>query len=143
VESPGSRTPRATQRLFVEKHVDMDIIFLRDLRVKTVIGIFDWERKVRQTVSLDLEMSADIRRAASTDTIDSTLDYKAVAKRLIGFVEASEYGLVETLAEQVARIVVTEFDVPWVRVTLHKPGAIRGAKDVGVVIERSGDDFGD
>ena len=121
----------------------MDIIFLKDLRVETVIGIFDWERKVRQTVSLDLEMSADIRRAASTDTIDSTLDYKAVAKRLIGFVEASEYGLVETLAEQVARIVVTEFDVPWVRVTLHKPGAIRGAKDVGVVIERSGDDFGD
>ena len=121
----------------------MDIIFLTDLRIETVIGIFDWERKVRQTVSLDLEMAADIRAAASTDTIESTLDYKSVAKRLIGFVEESDYGLVETLAEEVARIVVTEFDVPWVRVKLHKPGAIRGAKDVGVLIERTGEDFGD
>jgi dihydroneopterin aldolase len=121
----------------------MDIIFLKDLRIETVIGIFDWERKVRQTVSLDLEMAADIRRAAETDAIDATLDYKSVAKRLIGFVEASEYGLVETLAEEIARIVVTEFGVPWVRVTLHKPGAIRGARDVGVIIERGEGDFGD
>lgn len=121
----------------------MDIIFLKDLRIETVIGIFDWERKVRQTVSLDLEMATDIRKAAVTDSIDQTLDYKSVAKRLIGFVEASEYGLVETLAEETARIVVTEFDVPWVRVTLHKPGAIRGARDVGVMIERSEGDFGD
>lgn len=121
----------------------MDIIFLSDLRIETVIGIFDWERKIRQTVSLDLEMAADIRRAAATDAIDATLDYKAVAKRLISFVEESDFGLVETLAEQVARIVITEFGVPWVKVTLHKPGAIRGARDVGVVIERSEDDFGD
>lgn len=120
----------------------MDIIFLKDLRVETVIGIFDWERKIRQTVSLDLEMGADIRRAAAGDAIDDTLDYKAVAKRLISFIETSDYGLVETLAEEVARIVLTEFDVPWVKVTLHKPGAIRGAKDVGVIIERTGDDFG-
>jgi dihydroneopterin aldolase len=121
----------------------MDKIFLNDLRIETVSGIFDWERRVRQTVSVDLEMAADIRRAAATDAIDDTLDYKGVAKRLIGFVEASEFGLVETLAERIARIVVEEFDVPHVKVTLHKPGAIRGAKDVGVIIERTVDDFRD
>jgi len=120
----------------------MDIIFLNDLRVETVIGIFDWERKIRQTISIDLEMAADIRKAASTDAIENTLDYKAVAKRLISFVEESDFGLVETLAEETARIVVTEFGVPWVKVTLHKPGAIRGAKDVGVIIERREKDYG-
>jgi len=121
----------------------MDTIFLRDLRIETVIGIFDWERKIRQVVSIDLEMAADIRTAAAADSIDKTLDYKAVAKRLISFVESSDFGLVETLAEAVARIIITEFRVPWVKVSLHKPGAIRGARDVGVIIERSEDDFGD
>ncbi len=119
----------------------MDTIFLNDLRVETVIGIFDWERKVRQTVSIDLEMAADIRRAAATDAIEDTLNYKAVAKRLIGFVEAADFGLVETLAERIAEIVVTEFDVPRVKVTLHKPGAVRGSKDVGVIIEREPSDY--
>jgi dihydroneopterin aldolase len=119
----------------------MDTIFLNDLRVETVIGIFDWERKVRQTVSIDLEMAADIRRAAATDAIEDTLNYKAVAKRLIQFVGDSDFGLVETLAEHVARIVVTEFDVPRVRVTLHKPGAVRGSRDVGVLIERTAEDY--
>lgn len=119
----------------------MDTIFLNDLRVETVIGIFDWERKVRQTISVDLEMAADIRRAAATDAIEDTLNYKAVAKRLIGFVEASDFGLVETLAERIAEIVVTEFDVPRVKVTLHKPGAVRGSKDVGVIIEREPSDY--
>ena len=119
----------------------MDTIFLNDLRVETVIGIFDWERKIRQTVSIDLEMAADIRRAAASDSIDDTLDYKSVAKRLISFVEDSDFGLVETLAERIARIVVTEFDVPRVKVTLHKPGAVRGSKDVGVMIEREADDY--
>lgn len=119
----------------------MDTIFLNDLRVETVIGIFDWERKVRQTISIDLELAADIRRAAATDAIEDTLNYKAVAKRLIGFVEASDFGLVETLAERIAEIVVTEFDVPRVKVTLHKPGAVRGSKDVGVIIEREPSDY--
>ena len=119
----------------------MDTIFLNDLRVETVIGIFDWERKVRQTVSIDLEMATDIRRAAATDAIEDTLNYKAVAKRLIGFIEASDFGLVETLAERIAEIVVTEFDVPRVKVTLHKPGAVRGSKDVGVIIERAPSDY--
>lgn len=114
----------------------MDKIFLRDLRVETVIGIYDWEREIRQPVSIDLEMGADIRRAAASDAIEDTLDYKAVAKRLISFVSAAEFQLVETLAERVAAIVNDEFDVPWVRVRLSKPGAVRGSRDVGVEIVR-------
>jgi dihydroneopterin aldolase len=114
----------------------VDIVFINDLRIETIIGIYDWERKIRQTISLDLEMGADIRRAAQTDAIEDTLNYKAVAKRLIAFVGASEYQLVETLAERAAEIVLTEFDVPWLRLTVHKPGAVRGSRDVGVIIER-------
>lgn len=114
----------------------MDIIFLRDLRIDTVVGIWDWERRIRQTVSIDLEMAADIARAAATDSIDDTLNYKKVAKRLIAYVEASEFQLVETMAERIAEIVLGEFEVPWVRVTVNKPGAIRGSRDVGVRIER-------
>jgi dihydroneopterin aldolase len=114
----------------------MDTVFINDLRIETIIGIYDWERKVRQTISLDLEMGADIRRAAETDAIEDTLNYKAVAKRLLAFVEDSEFQLVETLAEKIAAIVLNEFSVPWVRLTVHKPGAVRGSRDVGVIIER-------
>jgi dihydroneopterin aldolase len=114
----------------------MDIIFLRELRIDTIIGIYGWERRVRQTVVLDIEMAADVRRAAASDTIEDTLNYKAVAKRLIEFVGQSSFQLVETLAEHAADIILTEFDVPWVRLRLNKVGAIRGASDVGVVIER-------
>ncbi len=114
----------------------MDIIYLRDLRIETVIGIFDWERHVRQAVSLDLEMAADIRKAAASDSIEDTLDYKAVAKRLIEFVGGSEFQLVETLAERVAQLVREEFGVTWLRLTVNKRGALRGAREVGVVIER-------
>lgn len=114
----------------------MGIVYLRDLRVETIVGIFEWERTTRQVVSLDLEMAADVAAAAATDSIEDALDYKAISKRLIEFVSASGYQLVETLAEHVAAIVREEFGVPWVRVTLSKPGAIRGASDVGVVIER-------
>jgi dihydroneopterin aldolase len=114
----------------------MDIVFINDLRIETIIGIYAWERKVKQTISLDLQMGADIRRAAATDAIDDTLNYKAVAKRLIAFVGASEYQLVETLAEKIAEIVLSEFAVPWLKLTVHKPGAVRGSRDVGVIIER-------
>jgi len=114
----------------------MDIVYIRELNIKTVIGIFDWERSIKQTVSLDLEMGTDIAKAAATDHINDTLDYKAVSKRLIAFIEASEFQLVETMAERVTEIVREEFSVPWVRLRLSKPGAVRGAKDVGVVIER-------
>ena len=114
----------------------MDIIFLHNLKVDTVIGIFDWERKIRQSVIIDLDMAFDIRKAASSEHIDDTLNYKLVAKRLIAFVEAAEFQLVETLAERIAEIILSEFPVPWVRVRLNKQGAVRGARDVGIIIER-------
>lgn len=115
----------------------MDIIFLHDLAIETIIGIYDWERKEKQTVILDLDMGADVARSAQTDAIEDTLDYKAVAKRLIDFVGNSDFQLVETMAERVAEIVLTEFDVPWVKVRVNKKGAVRYAGDVGVIIERS------
>ena len=115
----------------------MDIVYIRDLRIETIIGIYDWERETRQTVSLDLEMGTDIKKAASSDHIDDTLDYKSVAKRLIQYVEESEFQLVETLSERVAEIVLNEFNVPWMKLRLSKPGAVTGSQDVGVIIERS------
>lgn len=114
----------------------MDKIFLDELRIETIIGIWEWERRIRQTVIIDLEMSADIAEAAATDDVADTLNYKLVAKRLQEFVGNSSFQLVETLAERIAGIIRDEFDVAWVRVKVHKPGAIRGSKDVGVIIER-------
>jgi dihydroneopterin aldolase len=114
----------------------MDKIFLEELKIETIIGIWEWERKIRQTVIIDLEMSADIARAAATDDVADTLNYTSVAKRLQEFVGGSSFQLVETLAERIAAVVRDEFDVAWVKVTVHKPGAIRGSKDVGVIIER-------
>ena len=114
----------------------MDIIFLRGLRVDTVIGIWEWERRIRQTVVIDLEMSADISKAAATDDVADTLNYKSVAKRVQDFVAESSFQLVETLAERIAATIRDEFEVAWVRVRVNKPGAIRGSKAVGVEIER-------
>ena len=114
----------------------MDIVYIRDLRIDTIIGIYDWERQVKQTVSLDLEMATDIRRAAASDDIQFALNYKEVSKRLIAYVETRNALLVETLAEEIAQLVRNEFNVPWVRLRVSKPGAIRGARDVGLVIER-------
>ncbi len=114
----------------------MDKIFLNELKIDTIIGIWEWERRIRQTVVIDLEMSADIAKAAATDEVADTLNYKLVAKRLQDFVAGSSFQLVETLAERIAGIVRDEFDVAWVKVRVNKPGAIRGSKDVGVLIER-------
>ena len=111
----------------------MDIIFLRDLRIDTIIGIYDWERETRQTVVLDLEMSTDVAKAAASDDIKDALNYKDIAKRLISFVEGSSYQLVETLAEECARIIREEFAVDWVRLSLNKQGAVSGSRDVGVI----------
>jgi dihydroneopterin aldolase len=113
-----------------------DLVFIEDLNVQTVIGIYDWEREIKQVVSLDLEMEFDITRAAETDSIDDALDYKAVSKRLIRFIEDSEFQLVEALAERCAAIVLDEFPVDWLRLKLGKPGAVRGSSAVGVIIER-------
>ena len=114
----------------------MDIIYIHDLQVNTIIGIYDWERCVRQTLSLDLEMASDIRQAAISENIQNALDYHAVSERLISFIEASEFLLLETLAEKIAEIVQTEFSVPWLKLRLGKPGAVAGARDVGIIIER-------
>lgn len=114
----------------------MDIIFLRGLQIETIIGIYDWERETKQAIILDLEMAYDIRKAAQSDAIEDALDYKAVSKRVIDFVENSQFFLVETMAEQLARLIRDEFGVSWIRLTLNKKGAIRKASDVGVIIER-------
>ena len=120
----------------------MDIIFLSGLTTECIIGIWDWERRVKQKIVVDLEMGADIRRAAGSDRIEDTLDYKRVSKRLLQFISDSEFQLVETLAERIAELVIMEFSVPWVRVRLNKQGAIRGSRDVGILIVRSSGDYG-
>ena len=114
----------------------MDRVFIRELRVDTVIGVYDWERLIRQTVVLDLEMATDNRRAAASDQVEDALDYASVSERLIAFIEDSEFQLIETLAEQAAELVLKEFSVPWLRLRLSKPGAVSAARDVGVLIER-------
>lgn len=114
----------------------MDIIFLGELEATTIIGIYDWERETKQTLILDIEMAFDIKKAAETDDIQYTLDYKAVSDRVVSFVEQSAYFLVEKLIEEIATLLLTEFNTPWVKVTLNKRGAISRAKDVGIIIER-------
>lgn len=114
----------------------MDIVFLRQLQMDTVIGIHDWEREIRQPLVLDLEMASDIRLAAQTDSISDALDYQAVAERITDFVRGSSFQLVESLAEACAQIILQEFDVCWLRLTVNKPDAIGNAQSVGVIIER-------
>jgi dihydroneopterin aldolase len=114
----------------------MDIVFIEGLTIETVIGIYDWERRVRQSVTLDVELAFDNVTPAASERIEDTLDYKRVSKRLITFVEASEFQLVETLAEHCAQLLREEFGVAWLRLKLSKPGAVRGAKSVGVILER-------
>jgi dihydroneopterin aldolase len=119
-----------------------DIIFLRGLEVECIIGFIDWERRVKQTVVIDLELPVDCRNASVRDEVDDTLDYKKVAKRVIAFIEASEFKLVETAAHRLALTLLEEFGIEWVRLSINKPGAIRGSRDVGVSIERSRADVG-
>lgn len=114
----------------------MDTVFIRDLRVKTLVGIFEWERRIRQEIRLDIEMGFDIRKPAGSDSIEDTLDYKAVAQRVKSHVEASSFQLVEALAESIATLVLKEFPVSAVKITLNKTGAVSDARDVGVIIER-------
>lgn len=114
-----------------------DAIFLRGLAVECIIGFIEWERRVKQTVVIDLELPVDCARAARSDDVADTLDYKRLAKRVMAFVEGSEFKLVETLAHRTALLILEEFGVEWVRLTLNKPGAIRSSRDVGVTIERT------
>ena len=113
-----------------------DIFYIKDLRIKTKIGIFDWERKVKQEVSIDMEFPFDCKKAAKTDSIEDTTDYKAISKAVIKFVEESSFQLQETLAENIAELVKPEFGVKSIKLRVSKPGALRGAKDVGLIIYR-------
>ena len=119
----------------------MDKIFIHALKTEAIIGIFDWERQVKQTVIVDLEFSADVRKAALSDSINDTLNYKRVAKRVLAFVEGSQFHLVETLAEHIAMLLLEDFGLAWVRISLSKPGAIRSSRDVGVLLERDRNDL--
>jgi dihydroneopterin aldolase len=114
----------------------MDIVYIHDLRIETTIGVYDWERRIRQTLVIDLDLGNDNRKAAARDDLTDTIDYGAVATRIRGFVEASEFQLIESLAERIAEILLGEFKVPWLRVKITKQGALRGVRDVGVLIER-------
>ena len=113
-----------------------DTIFVTDLRIDAVVGIWDWERALPQTISIDLEMATDISAAAEADNIEATLDYRAVSKRVTAFVQESQFQLIETMAEQVAALIREEFGVAWLKVTVHKPWAVSGSRDVGISIER-------
>jgi dihydroneopterin aldolase len=113
-----------------------DRVFLRGLAIQTTIGFIEWERHVKQTVVIDLEIPVDCALAASTDHVTETVDYKSMAKRTIAFVEAADFKLVETLAHKLAVTLLTEFDIAWVKLSVNKPGAIRGSRDVGVEIVR-------
>jgi dihydroneopterin aldolase len=115
----------------------MDKIFLRSISCDCIVGIWEWERRVRQTLVFDLELAADIRRAAASDRIEDTIDYKRVSEGLRAFVAQSQFHLVETLAERTASFLLAEYGLSWVRLTVHKPGALAGRGDVGVIIERS------
>lgn len=114
-----------------------DRIFLRGLTAECVIGFIDWERRVKQTVVVDLELPVDCRQAAVSDDVTDTVDYKKVSKRVLAFIEASEFKLVETLAQRLALLILEEFGIEWIRLSINKPGAIRNSRDVGVSIERS------
>ena len=114
----------------------MDIVYIKDLCIETIIGVYDWERKVKQTVCLNLEMAYDISKAVATDNIQYALDYEKIAQRLVDFVQQSDCFLVERLADESARIVIEEFNVPWLRLRLSKPEVVRFSKDVGIIIER-------
>ncbi|MFT4613920.1 MAG: dihydroneopterin aldolase [Bacteroidia bacterium] len=114
----------------------MDTVYIKGLRVETIIGIHDWERLERQTLVLDLEMGCDTSRPASSDSIDYALDYAKVSEQIIALVEQSNHQLIETVAEEVARMLTRGFNIPWLRLTVSKPAALAAAEDVGVVIER-------
>lgn len=114
----------------------MDILYIEQLSIETTIGVLSWERQIKQRVVIDLELAMDNRRVARSDTIEHALDYDALSRRLIAYVEASEFMLIETLAEHIAELIMQEFHTPWLSLRLSKPGAIRGAKNVGVKLVR-------
>jgi len=115
----------------------MDKIFLNDLHIDTIIGIYDWERETLQTLSFDLEMDWDIRKAAKSDDIADTLDYGSVANTIVEFVGSSRYQLIETLAEDLCALLLKEFPIPKLKLTLSKPVALHGQNTARIIIERA------
>ncbi len=113
-----------------------DRIFLRGLECHCIIGFIDWERRVQQKVVLDLEFPTDCARAAASDAVADTVDYKQIAKRVLAYVGESQFQLIETLAHRLALLLLAEFGLEWIRISLNKPGAIRHSRDIGVTIER-------
>lgn len=113
-----------------------DIVFIKDLEVSCTIGVYDWEQKIKQTLSFDIEMAADTTAAAKSDDIEDALNYKLVAKQVIDRVESNTDQLVEKLANDLVDMIQADFSVPWVKLTLHKIGAVTGSKSVGVILER-------
>jgi dihydroneopterin aldolase len=132
-----NKTGKAAKTMSLGVTSTGDRIFLHGLEIECIIGFIEWERRVKQTVVIDLEMPVDCRRAAENDDVADTLDYKRVAKRVIAFVGESQFKLVETMAHRLAVTILREFDIDWVRLSVNKPGAIRGSKDVGVAVERT------
>ena len=116
----------------------MDIVYIRNLRLETIIGIHDWEKQIPRPVIFQLELASDVARAAATDQIADALDYEAITQRLRHAVSTHHFDLIESLAEHCAGILRDEFGVRWLRLSLSKPGAVGDAVDVGVVIERGG-----
>ena len=114
----------------------MDIVFVSELKFKTIIGCWDWERQVEQDVCIDLQMAWDTHKAAATEDLQHALDYKAVSRRVRCFVQESRFELVETAANAIAALIMNEFGVPWVQVRFAKPRAVTGSAAVGVVVER-------
>ena len=115
----------------------MDKVYVKDLKINALIGIYEWERRIRQQIRIDLEMGWDNTIPAKSDAIEDTMNYKAAAKLVFAYVEKSEFQLVETLAENIASLLLNEFSLPWVKITLGKPGAVTGSSEVGVIIERT------
>ncbi|MFZ9478518.1 MAG: dihydroneopterin aldolase [Steroidobacteraceae bacterium] len=113
-----------------------DTVFLRGLEVECIIGFIDWERRIKQKVLIDLELPIDCARAAASDDVADTLDYMSVTSRVREFVGESQFMLVETMAHRLALLLLEEFDIEWIRLSINKPGAVRGSRDVGVSIER-------
>jgi dihydroneopterin aldolase len=120
----------------MSEHDSEDRIFLRGLTAQCIIGFIDWERLTPQTIVIDLELPCDCARAALNDSVADTVDYKRVAKRVLAWVADSKFHLVESLAHGLAMMLLSDFPLQWVRVSVNKPGAIRHSRDVGVSIER-------
>tara|TARA_B100000925_G_scaffold277611_1_gene245725 strand:+ start:396 stop:776 length:381 start_codon:yes stop_codon:yes gene_type:complete len=119
-----------------KKRENMDIVFIKELCIETVIGIYDWERKIKQFVCIDLELGTDISSASDSDVINDTVDYKAVSKELKSFIGDSNFQLIEALAEESVKLIFEKFNVSYVKGRFSKPGAVTGSKEVGVIIER-------